>query len=70
MKSADILYHITVAGKPSDLVETSRGQVAYDQWLAEEKARIVRKSGWPVEIYTNPKTGEISLVHLKVTQRP
>jgi hypothetical protein len=69
MKPADILYHITVAGKPADLVETVRGQVAYAQWLEEERQRIVRKSAWPVAVYTNTRTGEISLVHLKVTSK-
>lgn len=69
MKSSDILYHITVACKPAELVETTRGQVPYDQWLREEKARIENKSQWPVAIYTNLKTGEISLVHLRVKER-
>lgn len=68
MNSSDILYHITVACKPEELVETTRGQVAYSQWLEEEKVRFDR-SGWPTAIYTNPKTGEISLVHLKVKSK-
>lgn len=66
MTSADILYHITVAGKPGDLVETTRGQVSYLQWLESERVRIVTKSAWPVAIYTNPRTHEVSLVHLHV----
>ena len=69
MKPADILYAITVAGKPDDLVETTRGQVPYRQWLEEEKARIERKSDWPVGIYENEKTHEVSLVHLRVPKK-
>jgi hypothetical protein len=69
MNTADILYHITVASKPEELVETVRGQVSYRQWCEEERQRIRAKSGWPVEIYTNPATGEISLVHLRVTRK-
>ena len=69
MKPSDILYYLTVAAKPTDLVTTTRGVVSYAQWLEEEHARIVRKSGWPVVIYTNPKTGEISLVHLRVAKK-
>lgn len=67
MTAADILYHITVAAKPTDLVETAHGQMPYSQWLAEvEIPRIRRKCDWPIAIYTNPKTGEISLAHLRV----
>jgi hypothetical protein len=69
MKPSDILYHVTVAAKPTDLVETTRGQVTYLQWIEEEQARIIRKSGWPVVIYANPKTGEVSLVHLRVAKK-
>jgi hypothetical protein len=69
MNTSDILYHITVASKPEELVETVRGQVSYRQWCEEERQRIRAKSGWPVEIYTNPSTGEISLVHLRVARK-
>lgn len=69
MNTSDILYHITVASKPEELVETIRGQVSYRQWCEEERNRIRRKSGWPVEIYTNPVTNEISLVHLRVAKK-
>lgn len=68
MNSSEILYHITVASKPDELVETLRGQVTYLQWCEEECARIRRKSDWPVAIYTNPNTGEISVVHLHVSR--
>lgn len=66
MNSTEILYHITVASKPEELVETPRGQVTYRQWCEDECARIRRKSDWPVDIYTNPNTGEISVVHLRI----
>ncbi len=66
MNSADILFHVTVARKPTEIVETRDGKVTYQQWCESEKARIERKSGWPLAIYTNPKTGEISLAHLRV----
>jgi len=69
MNSSEILYHITVASKPDELVETLRGQVTYLQWCEEEVVRIRRKGNWPVAIYTNPSTGEISVVHLKVTRQ-
>lgn len=62
----DILYHITVASKGEELVETSRGQMTYREWLEQERTRIRQKSGWPVEIFTNASTGEISLVHLRL----
>ncbi|MFZ9725642.1 MAG: hypothetical protein ACO3EH_00415 [Ilumatobacteraceae bacterium] len=68
MNAADILYHITVASKPEELVETPAGQMSYRQWLETERARIRRKGGWPVEVWTNPSTGEISLVHLRLTK--
>ena len=68
MNTAEILYHITVACKPDELVETTRGQVTYRQWCEEEKSRI-QKSGWPVDIHENPSTGEISLVHLRIPNR-
>lgn len=66
MNTDEILYHITTAGKAEELVETSRGQVTYRQWLEEERERIRHKSHWPVAIFTNPSTGEVSLVHLRV----
>ena len=69
MNTENILYHITVASKPEELVETVRGQVTYRQWCEEERQRIRNKAGWPVEIYTNPATGEISLVHLRVMRK-
>jgi hypothetical protein len=69
MKPENILYHVTQACKPDDLVETTRGQVTYRQWCEEEVARIRNKSGWPVQVYTNPNTGEISVVHLKISKR-
>ena len=69
MNSSDILYHIPVASKPDELVETTRGQVTYLQWCEEEVARIRRKSDWPVDIFTNATTGEISVVHLHVHRR-
>lgn len=69
MNASEILYHITVASKPGELIETVRGQIPYSQWLEEEKARIRNKSQWPVDIYTNPVTGEISLVHLRVARK-
>lgn len=68
MNAGDILYHITVAGKPGELVETVDGQVPYLQWLQDEKTRIRKKGGWPVEVWTNPATGEVSLVHLRVNR--
>lgn len=66
MNSVDILFHISVAGKPGDLVETREGKMTYQQWCEAEVARIKRKSGWPVIVYTNPNTGEISVAHLRV----
>jgi hypothetical protein len=66
MNPADIVYAITVACKPTELVETRHGQVTYADWCESEKRRIEQKSGWPVAIYKNEKTGEISLVQLKV----
>lgn len=66
MNTNQILYFITVASKPEELVETVRGQVTYRQWLEDEAARIKRKSGWPVEIILNEKTGEIALAHLRL----
>lgn len=66
MNTGDILYHVTIAGKAEELVETIHGQVTYRDWLLSEQERIRRKSGWPVAIWTNPTTGEISLVHLRV----
>lgn len=65
---ASILFHITVASKPTELVETIRGQMTYLSWILDvEIPRIRRKGNWPVALYTNDKTGEISLVHLRVT---
>ena len=66
MNTNQILYFITVASKPEELVETVRGQVTYRQWLEDEATRIKRKSGWPVEIILNEKTGEIALAHLRL----
>jgi hypothetical protein len=66
MNTGDILYHVTIAGKAEELVETIHGQVNYRDWLISERDRIRRKSGWPVDIWTNPSTGEISLVHLRL----
>lgn len=71
MKPSDILYHITVAGKPTDLVETTKGQVTYADWCESERKRIVAKGNWTsaltaVQVYTNEATGEISLVHLRI----
>ena len=66
MNTTEILYYITVAGKAEELVETIDGQKTYLEWLKSEKARIRGKSRWPVEIYTNPATGEVSLVHLRL----
>jgi hypothetical protein len=66
MNTGDILYHVTIAGKAEELVETIHGQVTYRDWLISERERIRRKSRWPVDIWTNPTTGEISLVHLRV----
>ena len=68
MNTESILYFITVASKPEELVETIYGQMTYRDWLDSERSRIRRKSGWPVEIYTNSATGEISLAHLRVTK--
>jgi hypothetical protein len=69
MNTEAILYHITVASKPDELIETTRGQIPYRQWLEEERDRIIKKSGWPVDIYENTNTGEISLVHLRIAKR-
>ena len=71
MSPSDILYHITVAGKPTDLVETRRGQVTYAEWCESERRRIVEKGNWSeaeraVKIFHNAATGEISLVHLRL----
>lgn len=66
MDTPEILYHLTVAALPNDLVTTTRGQIPYAQWVEEERERIVKKSGWPLIIHTNPKTGEISLAHLRI----
>lgn len=66
MSSENILHAITVAGKPDDPVETTAGVVTYLRWLELEKARIARKSpDWPLRIFTNPKTHEVSLVLLR-----
>jgi hypothetical protein len=63
-----ILFHITVASKPTELIETIRGQMTYLSWIRDvEIPRFRRKCNWPVDLYTNNKTGEISLVHLRVT---
>lgn len=70
MHPAKILYHITVAQLPTERIRTTRGLIPYLQWLEEEKARIEKKSGWPVVIYRNPRSGEVSLVHLKVSASP
>jgi hypothetical protein len=66
VNTSQILYFITVASKPEELVETVRGQVTYQQWLEDEAARIRHKSGWPVDIILNEKTGEIALAHLRL----
>ncbi len=71
MKPSDILYHITVASKPEELVTTTRGQVTYADWCESERLRIIRKGNWSgassaVVVYKNEVTGEISLVHLRV----
>jgi hypothetical protein len=68
---SQILYHITIAGKPMDLVQTARGVLTYASWCESERRRIVNKGNWPdaekaVVLYTNPRTGEIDLVHLRV----
>jgi hypothetical protein len=64
---AHILFHITVASKPTELVETIRGQMTYLSWILDvEIPRFRRKCDWPVALYTNEKTGEVSLVHLRV----
>lgn len=70
MQPEDILYHITIATLPGELIQTRRGQMTYEQWVREEKARIEKKSGWPVAIYRHPGGEEISLVHLKVPFHP
>jgi hypothetical protein len=42
--------------------------MTYLSWILDvEIPRIRRKGNWPVALYTNDKTGEISLVHLRVT---
>jgi len=65
---ANILYHITVASKSTELVETTAGQMTYASWILDvEIPRIRRKCDWPVALYTNSSTGEISIVHLRVT---
>jgi hypothetical protein len=69
MNPSDILYAITVACKPQTLVETRAGYVTYADWCASEKRRIEAKSDWPVAIFTNPKTKEISLVLLKSAKK-
>jgi hypothetical protein len=67
MTDADILYFITIAAKPTDIVASSQGQMSYAQWLEQvEMPRIRRKCDWPIAVYTNPKTGEISLAHLRL----
>jgi hypothetical protein len=66
MSSENILHAITVAGKPGDLVETTSGTLTYVDWLHREKARIARKApDWPLAIFTNSKTHEVSLVLLR-----
>lgn len=65
MNTSEILYHVTVAGKAEDPVQTRDALLTYREWLVRERQRIRAKSGWPVEIYTSPTTGEISLVHLR-----
>ena len=65
MKTEDILYHITIASSPFELIETRDGQIPYRQWCENERTRIMKKGNWPVEIYTNEITKEISLLHLR-----
>lgn len=71
MEESDILYHLTVSTHPDDFIVTIYGQMTYRQWLEDvELPRIKRKCHWPVVIYTNPETGGISLVHLRVKMPP
>ncbi|NCA15253.1 MAG: hypothetical protein EBS89_14255 [Proteobacteria bacterium] len=69
MNTGDILHHITVAGKAEDPVQTRDALLTYHEWLVRERQRIRTKSGWPVEIYKSPTTGEISLVLLRTNKR-
>lgn len=70
MHDNDILYHITIATNPTDLIKTRHGQMTYEQWIISEKARIEKKSGWPVAIHRNPDNNEVSLVHLRIPATP
>lgn len=67
-KPEDVLYHITVFSKPTDMVTTTRGQMSYKQWLEEVELPRFVKRGWPVDLVAN-KIGEICLVHLRVKAR-
>lgn len=70
MHPDEILYHITIATHPLDLIKTRRGLMTYAEWIASEKARIEKKSGWPLAIYQHPGTAEVSLVHLRIPGQP
>lgn len=70
MHPDEILYHITIATKPTDVLQTSRGRMTYEEWVLSEKSRIEKKSGWPLAIYRFPGSDEISLVHLRVPAPP
>ncbi len=63
-----ILHAITVASKPDELIVTIHGTVTYREWLELERFRInAKQPDWPLEIYHNPSTREVSLVHLRTT---
>lgn len=63
-----ILHAITVASKPDEVIVTTAGSIPYLAWLELELTRITRKQpDWPLEIYHNPNTREVSLVHLRTT---
>jgi hypothetical protein len=66
MKRSRILYYVTISGRPTDPVQTVDGLLTYEAWLEKEKERIIKKSGWPVEIVRNPANGEIALVHRRL----
>jgi hypothetical protein len=68
MSTFDILYFVTIFGKPDSTVTTVHGEVTFREWLESERTRIRTKSNWPVDIYTNPESREIALVYLRPTK--
>lgn len=68
MNAGEILHHVTVCGKAEDVVQTVGGNLSYLEWLRRERDRIRARTGWPVDVWTNPVTGEISLVLFRTTK--